>query len=132
MSLNLQEFFFSFFYELILFLCFMLENHYSQMYLLPKSNNIKKVCLWSKGYFPQLRENHAMAWCGRDLKDHQVPIHCCRQLLTAISNTLSACPESHPTCPWTPHGMGHTQRLWAACAMVSLPSQWKASTCSFL
>lgn len=25
----------------------------------------------------------------------------------------SGCSEPHPTCPWTPVGMGHPQFLWA-------------------
>jgi len=43
--------FIRFFDEILLFLYFILQNSCSQMSLLPKSDDVNKVWLWSEGYF---------------------------------------------------------------------------------
>jgi len=43
------------FYETLLFLCFNLQNSFSQMYLLPKKDNMNKVWLYSEEYFSLVR-----------------------------------------------------------------------------
>ena len=41
--------------ETFLFLCFILHNNCPQMYVLPKSDEINKVWLWSEGYYSLVR-----------------------------------------------------------------------------
>jgi len=42
--------------DILLFPCFILDNNYSQMYGLPKSEDMSKMWLWNEGYFSLVRE----------------------------------------------------------------------------
>ena len=48
--------------EILLFLCFILDNNWSQMYILLKTDEVNKVCLWSEGYFSLVRESGTETW----------------------------------------------------------------------
>jgi len=72
--------------------------------------------VWSRSTSLSIIEsqNHRMAWVGRGLKDHQVPIPPKQAKLPATrSSSRSGCPGPHPSWPWRPPEMGCPQPLWA-------------------
>ena len=68
-------------------------------------------------------QNHGIICIGRvDSSSNSNPLP-----RAGLPPTSSGCPGPHPTWPWVPPGMGHSQPLYAVCASASPPSQGKKS-----